>query len=74
LSVFKQSREATTDFVMANAVGDQRIAGPARDQDGYSDGVTSDGKTTMTGRIYLLDEHSSLLPMQEQSYDSESLL
>ena len=28
----------------------------------------------MTGRIYLLDEHSSLLPMQEQPYDSESLL
>jgi hypothetical protein len=28
----------------------------------------------MTGRIYLLDEHSSLLPMQEQPYDSEALL
>lgn len=28
----------------------------------------------MTGRIYLLDEHSSLLPLQEQPYDSESLL
>ena len=28
----------------------------------------------MTGRIYLLDEHSSLLPMQEQPYDTESLL
>ncbi len=28
----------------------------------------------MTSRIYLLDEHSSLLPMQEQPYDSEALL
>ena len=28
----------------------------------------------MTGRIYLLDERSSLLPMQERPYDSEALL